>query len=104
MLATASGAGYAKAKAEEPCPARQRTQRPPFSADDPRIATISTNAPLLDQPDISKSVTIIQRSTGRALDDLKELWQARAVVMFLVWRDMKVRYRQTILGVLWIVI
>ena len=32
---------------------------------------------------------------------LRELWAFREVVYFLVWRDLKVRYRQTLLGVAW---
>lgn len=34
----------------------------------------------------------------------RELWQYRELVYFLVWRDIKVRYKQTILGVAWAVI
>lgn len=33
-----------------------------------------------------------------------ELWQYRELVYFLAWRDVKVRYKQTILGVVWAVI
>jgi len=36
--------------------------------------------------------------------DLGELWRYREVVYFLVWRDFKVRYRQTALGVAWAII
>jgi len=34
---------------------------------------------------------------------LRELWQYRELVYFLTWRDIKVRYKQTILGVAWAV-
>jgi lipopolysaccharide transport system permease protein len=34
----------------------------------------------------------------------RELWQYRELVYFLTWRDIKVRYKQTILGVAWAVI
>ena len=33
--------------------------------------------------------------------DLRELWQYRELLGFLIWRDIKVRYKQTILGGLW---
>jgi lipopolysaccharide transport system permease protein len=33
--------------------------------------------------------------------DIGELWAARELLYFLVWRDLKVRYRQTLLGALW---
>jgi lipopolysaccharide transport system permease protein len=35
---------------------------------------------------------------------LRELWAFRELVYFLAWRDIKVRYKQTVLGVLWAVI
>ena len=35
---------------------------------------------------------------------LTELWRYREVFYFLVWRDVKVRYKQTILGGAWAVI
>lgn len=34
----------------------------------------------------------------------RELWRARELVLFLAWRDVRVRYRQTLLGVLWAVL
>ncbi|MEZ5591609.1 MAG: ABC transporter permease [Gammaproteobacteria bacterium] len=35
---------------------------------------------------------------------LKEVWQYRELFFFLVWRDIKIRYKQTVLGVLWAII
>lgn len=35
---------------------------------------------------------------------LKELWVYRELLYFLIWRDVKVRYKQTALGVLWVVL
>ena len=35
--------------------------------------------------------------------DLAEIWHYREVIYFLAWRDIKVRYKQTLLGVLWVV-
>src|SRR4051812_31938988 len=34
----------------------------------------------------------------------KELWAYRELLFFFVWRDVKVRYRQTVLGVAWAVV
>jgi lipopolysaccharide transport system permease protein len=39
----------------------------------------------------------------RALD-LRELWEFRELLYFLVWRDVKVRYKQTALGALWAIL
>jgi lipopolysaccharide transport system permease protein len=36
--------------------------------------------------------------------DLRELWAARGVLYFLAWRDVKVRYAQTLLGAGWAVL
>jgi lipopolysaccharide transport system permease protein len=36
--------------------------------------------------------------------DLPEVWRYRELLYFLVWRDLKVRFKQTTLGVLWIVL
>jgi lipopolysaccharide transport system permease protein len=35
---------------------------------------------------------------------LKELWQYRELLYFLVWRDVKIRYKQTAIGVAWVVV
>jgi lipopolysaccharide transport system permease protein len=35
---------------------------------------------------------------------LQEIWKHRELLYFLVWRDIKLRYRQTVLGALWAVI
>jgi len=44
--------------------------------------------------------TII-RPAGITRLQLKELWQYRELLYFFAWRDLKVRYKQTALGVLW---
>ncbi|MEM7204576.1 MAG: ABC transporter permease [Planctomycetota bacterium] len=36
--------------------------------------------------------------------DLGELWRHRELLLFLAWRDVKVRYKQTVLGGLWAVL
>jgi lipopolysaccharide transport system permease protein len=36
-----------------------------------------------------------------SLVDLKEVWDYRELLYFFVWRDLKVRYKQTVLGALW---
>ena len=36
--------------------------------------------------------------------DLRDLWAYRELLYFLTWRDLKVRYKQTILGVAWAII
>lgn len=45
----------------------------------------------------------IRPSTGWVPLNLKELWEYRELLYFLVWRDLKVRYKQTALGAAWAV-
>jgi lipopolysaccharide transport system permease protein len=49
-------------------------------------------------------VTYIRPSRGWRSLDLRELWQYRGLLYFLVWRDIKVRYKQTALGASWAII
>ena len=49
-------------------------------------------------------ITIIEPKKGWAPLDLKELWNYRELLYFLTKRDIKVRYKQTILGGLWAII
>ena len=36
---------------------------------------------------------------GAALPDFRELWRARDLAMILAWRDVKVRYKQSLIGI-----
>jgi len=49
-------------------------------------------------------VTFIKPSRGWALPQIRDVWAYRELFYFLVWRDLKVRYKQTVLGVLWAII
>lgn len=46
----------------------------------------------------------IERSSGWSAIKLRELWEYRELLHFLVWRDIKVRYKQTALGATWAII
>ncbi len=45
-----------------------------------------------------------QPSKGWALPRFRELWEFRELLFFFAWRDIKVRYRQTVMGALWAII
>ena len=47
---------------------------------------------------------VIRARPGWISVDWDELWQFRELLYFLVWRDVKVRYKQTALGVAWAVL
>ena len=46
----------------------------------------------------------IEASKGWVPVRFKELWEYRELVYFLVWRDIKIRYKQTLLGAAWAII
>ncbi|TSC54555.1 MAG: hypothetical protein LiPW30_21 [Parcubacteria group bacterium LiPW_30] len=47
------------------------------------------------------NVTIIKPKKVLSLRDFKELWDYKELLYFFVWRDFKVRYKQTIIGIGW---
>ena len=52
----------------------------------------------------SYAVTVIKPSSGWQLINFRELWQFRELLFHLVWRDVKVRYKQTFLGGAWAIL
>jgi lipopolysaccharide transport system permease protein len=50
------------------------------------------------------SETIIRRTSGWAALDLAELWQFRELLLGLTTRDVKLRYKQTALGIIWVIL
>ncbi len=50
------------------------------------------------------AVVVIRPSTGWVALNLAELWAYRELLFFLVWRDVKVRYKQTALGAAWAIL
>jgi lipopolysaccharide transport system permease protein len=47
---------------------------------------------------------VLEPSTGWVSLDLAGVWEHRELLLFLTWRDIKLRYKQTTLGVLWAII
>ncbi len=56
------------------------------------------------QPEIELPTLFIRPQTGWTSVGLKELWEYRELLYFLTWRDIKVRYKQTVLGAAWAII
>lgn len=52
----------------------------------------------------TKNVTFISPSSGWISLRLQEVWRYRELLYFLIWRDIKVRYKQTIIGAAWAII
>lgn len=51
-----------------------------------------------------RRVTVIRPRSGWQPVRLGEIWRFRELLLFLIWRDIKVRYRQTVLGGAWAII
>src|SRR6266480_2171464 len=49
-------------------------------------------------------LVVIEPSKAWVNLDLKNVWVYRELLYFLTWRDVKIRYKQTALGVLWAVL
>jgi lipopolysaccharide transport system permease protein len=60
------------------------------------------------QPAISskekEEVIILKPTQGWAALNLRELWLYRELIYFMTWRDLKVRYKQTVLGAAWAIL
>lgn len=50
------------------------------------------------------SITVIRPSQGWKGVNLGELWRYRELLYFLIWRDIKVRYKQSVLGAAWAIL
>src|SRR5437016_12593994 len=61
---------------------------------------IATNAPAVKPAPFLR----IEPSRGWISLRLGELWEYRELLYFLVWRDIKVRYKQTALGAAWAIL
>lgn len=49
-------------------------------------------------------LVVVEPSSSWSIFDFKELWAHRELLYFLTWRDLKVRYKQTIFGVGWVIL
>jgi len=71
------------------------------------MASVTSNPPVADALANRAPVLMTMRiePPRNWLDlRLKELWTYRELLYFLVWRDVKVRYKQTAIGVSWVIV
>src|SRR5215212_6657059 len=67
----------------------------------PPAETTTPDPAALRLPD--EPLTTIEPSKSWSALNLRDLWNYRELLYFLTWRDVKVRYKQTALGVAWVV-
>jgi lipopolysaccharide transport system permease protein len=74
------------------------------------ISELSPKKPLSDPMEFQRKIVghydylRIKPSKGWVSINLRELWKYRELVYFFAWRDIKVRYKQTLLGAAWSII
>lgn len=59
----------------------------------------TTQADIVERP-----VTVIRPPRGWMPINLRELWAYRELLYFFTWRDIKIRYKQTLLGFAWAIL
>jgi lipopolysaccharide transport system permease protein len=71
------------------------------------MSTAAVSTVPVERVSVAESTAAVRvfgaRRGWRALD-VAELWEFRELLYFLIWRDVKVRYKQTALGALWAVL
>lgn len=81
-------------------------QSKPQSAATPEITNArpvkSPNQPLPTLP--KEPLVVIEPQKSRFGINLRDLWTYHELLYFLTWRDIKVRYKQTLLGVMWAIL
>src|SRR5258707_15276963 len=70
----------------------------------PEVAISESSLPLSPPASATVPTLRIAPSSGWVPLKLSELWEYRELLYFLVWRDIKVRYKQTALGATWAII
>jgi lipopolysaccharide transport system permease protein len=62
------------------------------------------SAPVAPRPAIATAVRRIQPSRGFVPIDVAEIWRYRELLLNLIWRDVRARYKQTFLGPSWAIL
>src|SRR5690242_19485557 len=67
-------------------------------------ATVVVPAEAAEEALADLPVTIVERRPGWRCIDVRELWRYRELLLILAWRDIQVRYKQTLLGAAWAIL
>jgi lipopolysaccharide transport system permease protein len=70
------------------------------------MASITTSSPVATPLPSASRPAIVRIEPPRGWLELRlgEVWQYRELLYFFVWRDVKIRYKQTAIGVVWVVL
>lgn len=64
----------------------------------------AAHVPRADEAADDLPLTVIERRPDWRIVDLGEIWRYRGLLMQLTWRDVMVRYKQTVLGAAWAIL
>ena len=85
-----------------------RNQMGISTTDDPNALqpmTQGTRVANLEMPQLpDEPLVVIEANRAWSISELRDLWAFRELLYFLTWRDVKVRYKQTELGIAWAII
>jgi lipopolysaccharide transport system permease protein len=79
----------------------------PLGAQEKSMASVTAPPPVatpLPLPASAPATVRIEPPHGWLELRLHELWEYRELLYFFVWRDVKVRYKQTVIGVAWVIL
>jgi lipopolysaccharide transport system permease protein len=79
-----------------PLPARRQPS--------PQLEAFSPSEPSETEPARHSGRVLIRPSSGWPSLGIREIWEYRELLYFLTWRDVKVRYKQAVLGAAWAII
>ena len=65
---------------------------------------LSVQNPAKSSMKLPRRKLVIENRRALFYMDWSALWEYRELLYILVWRDIKVRYKQTIIGVSWVVL
>lgn len=69
-----------------------------------RAAARTPAGPAAEASELEPPERVIEARSGWIPIDWSELWEYHELLYFLVWRDVKIRYKQTVLGIAWAVL
>jgi homopolymeric O-antigen transport system permease protein len=76
----------------------------PASFIDPASGSSSVPVPIDNSGVVADSFILIESEGNGSALNLREIWAYRELLFFLTWRDIKIRYKQTLLGAAWAII
>ena len=76
----------------------------PIDAEEAIVPIVSEESETAETEDIPRHIQVIRPSTGWQILNVRELWHYRDLLVTLGVRDIKLRYRQTALGAIWVIL